>query len=343
MIDILRNYYNAWETDNFELLMKVISPTIYGIRTYQEEKLFTITELKNAFRTNNVKQVSITDYEEYQNIIKCSLIINNVQVSAKITFKDGKIYKVYEEKTSSLKRIKCIVSYDGSGYSGFQKQVNALSIQGTIETAITKAFKVKESISIYSSGRTDKGVHAINQVFHFDIETKIDPPVIAQILNTYLPSSIHIKTSVEMEHTFHSRYDVLEKEYMYKINTKMYDPIQRNYEWYIKEIDLDIFNAELRSIIGTFDFSSFTKNVPNHSNIRTIFDAYITVKDDYVYIHIKGSGFLRYMVRNIIGAIYAISINKLNYSIKELLELKDVNLIREKAPASGLYLYNVKY
>jgi tRNA pseudouridine38-40 synthase len=162
------------------------------------------------------------------------------------------------------------------------------------------------------------------------------------ILNTYLPDSIYIKSTEEVDCTFHSRYDVKEKEYMYKINTIQYDPIQRNYEWFVPNLDIEKLNMDLQEIVGTHDFTSFTKTTTK-STIRTIHNVSIKVENNYLYIHIKGSGFMRYMVRNIVGVLVAINKGKLKYSIKELIEKKDVNTLNDKAPASGLYLYNVKY
>ncbi len=343
MINLIKKYYQAWETKDINLLKEVVHSSIYGVRTYQEDKLFTNDELYTTFNNSTINKVEVIKTDIIEDAVKLLLTINNQSVAAKIKIKDNKIYKVYEEIPNSARRIKCVCAYDGSSYSGYQKQQNASSIQETIETAITKAFKLDNQVRIHSSGRTDKGVHAINQVFHFDLDTQIKIDKIPMILNSYLPSSILIKSCDDVDHTFHSRYDVKEKEYIYKININEYNPIQRNYEWFIKDFDLHKFNEQLNKIVGEHDFTSFTKANKNHSNIRTIFKTYTDVQGNYVYVHIKGNGFLRYMVRNIVGAIIAINQGKLNYSITELLELKDVNLIKDKAPANGLYLYDVKY
>ena len=343
MIEQIRDYYSAWISNDIVLLETVMFRNIFGVRTYREEKLYTKQELLENFESNTIESVVIEDFKEVDDYVRCRLVINDTEVSAKFTFKEERIYKVYEEKTTNNRRIKCVVAYDGSSYSGYQKQLNASSIQGTIETAIKKTFNQDKLVSIHSSGRTDKGVHAVNQVFHFDINSKMKTHAISQVLNRYLPDSIYIKSAEEVEQTFHSRYDLKVKEYMYKINYREFDPIQINYEWFIKDFDLEVFKRELKSVVGTHDFTTFTKNIPNHINIRTIFDVSIKTDDYFTYIYIKGNGFLRYMVRNIIGAIYLISTGKLDYSVQELIELKDVTLINEKAPASGLYLYDVKF
>ncbi|AIO18099.1 tRNA pseudouridine synthase A [Candidatus Izimaplasma bacterium HR1] len=340
MIDLIKKYYQAWETSNIELLNDVIHQKIYGVRTFNEDKFFTNEELLNNFLTNTLNTIKIASYNTLNDTTILELMINQKPVIAKITTKENRIYKVYEILKTDKRRIKCICLYDGSSYSGYQKQLNAESIQGTIEATLKQIFK--EDIPIHSSGRTDKGVHALNQVFHFDINSSIKVENIKKVLNSYLPDSIYIKTTEEVDFTFHSRYDVLVKKYQYKINTGEFNPIQRNYEWTINDFDITKFNTQLQSVIGTHDFASFTKKT-DQSTVRTIHNAYLEHKDNYVYINIEGNGFLRYMVRNIVGAIIAINKGKLKYSVKELLELKDVTLIKDKAPSCGLYLYNVKY
>ena len=340
MIDVIRKYYQAWETNNLELLKETIHPTIYGVRTVSEDVFFSNEEVLTHFPSNAVKTVEITSYNIVNNAIVCELVINQKPVIAKITLKDSKIYKVYETLKTNKRRIKCICSYDGSPYSGYQKQVNATSIQGTIETVLQEIFK--EAITIHSSGRTDKGVHAFHQVFHFDTTSSIKIENIQKVCNSYLPDSIYIKSTEEVDPTFHSRYDVVVKKYQYKINTGDFNPIQRNYEWTLNDFDRTKFEQELQSIIGTHDFASFTKKT-DQSTIRTIYNATIEQKENYIYINIEGNGFLRYMVRNIVGAIIAINKGKLKHSINELLELKDITLIKDKAPANGLYLYEVTY
>lgn len=341
MINVIRQYYLAWETNDLELLQSVVLTPIFGVRTYLEEKLFTNEELYITFKLNKVNNVKILSYKIDKEVVTLELKIDELLVAARIMIQDKKIYKVYEIVKTNMRRFKCVCAYDGSPFSGYQKQLNASSIQETIETAIKKAFK-KEGISIYSSGRTDKGVHALHQVFHFDLDTSIATDRIKRILNTYLPDSIYIKTTEEVACTFHSRYDVKEKEYMYKINTLEYNPIQRNYEWFVPDLDVEKLNEDLREIIGTHDFTSFTKST-SKSTTRTIYNVYIVKENEYLYIYIKGSGFMRYMVRNIIGVLVAINKGKLQYSITQLIEKRDVTTLNDKAPASGLYLNNVVY
>ncbi len=345
MLELIKKYYQAWELKDETLLDEVLHQTFYGIRTVNEKSIFTKEELLAEMNETDFILFSLDLLHEENDIIdlKAVMTINNVTVKAniKVTITDGKISKIYEQVELDCIRIKCVVSYDGSGFCGYQRQPNDSSIQEAIESVLARI--TDEEITIHSSGRTDKGVHAFNQVFHFDTTSKIEPTKFSMVLNSYLPDSIHIKSSEKIVETFHSRYDVKAKEYMYKINTKEFNPIQRNYEWFIEDFDFEIFERELESIKGVHDFTSFTKTQKNHSNVREIYDVRMKQKDNHVYIYITGNGFLRYMVRNIIGAIYSISKGKSQYTMKELLELKDSSLVKEKAPAAGLYLYKVTY
>jgi len=204
-------------------------------------------------------------------------------------------------------------------------------------------YLTKEEITIHSSGRTDKGVHAINQVFHFDTISKIDPKDFARVLKSYLPDSIYIKSSEKVHATFHSRYDSYSKEYTYKLNLGEYDPIQRNYEWNVTNIDINLLKKELNSIIGTHNFTSFTKTKEDKIMTRTIFDVNIEERGDYLFISIIGSGFLRYMVRYIIGTVVEISKGNINDSLLDFISYKNSSKVLWKAPSSGLYLKEVIY
>ena len=198
-------------------------------------------------------------------------------IIAKFVFKDNLIIRAYEtiEKVG-YSRLMCTVTYDGSIYSGFQRQPGLLTVQGEIEKGLK--FLTKEDITIYSSGRTDKGVHAINQTFHFDTLSKIDPINFSRVLGNFLPDSIYLKSSKLVHDTFHTRYDAYSKEYVYKINTAEYDPIQRNYEWNVKGINIELLKKELNSIIGTHDFTSFTKTKEDKLMVRTIYDTKVEEK-----------------------------------------------------------------
>ena len=345
MDNLIRKYFTAWENKDIQLLEEVLTPRFKGIRTFFEEKLFNLDDV--IYTLKNKRHIKYTvldiDHKMTFSYVDCYLNINGTDelVTLKFSYENGLIDSVYETaKLVDKIRVKCIVSYDGSMFNGYQKQPNKITVQGEIEKAIFNI--TKEKVIIHSSGRTDKGVHAYNQVFHFDTESSIKPEMFQKVLNNYLKDGIYIKDSMEVHETFHSRYDILSKEYVYVINKLEYDVIKRNYEYYPGEFDVSVFKESLKTLIGTHDFTSLTKT-NELSNIRTIYDIKFVENSKYLLVYIKGNGFLRYMVRNIIAAALGISTNKVLVPMRVLINKKDNTILKDIAPASGLYMNEVTY
>ena len=345
MDNLIKKYLTAWEQKDANLLEEVLTPNFKGIRTFFEEKLYNLDDV--LYTLKNKRELKYTvlniDHKLHLSYVDCYLNVNGEDhlVTMKFSYENDLIDSVYEvTKLVGKRRIKCVVSYDGSMFSGYQKQPTKDTVQDAIELAIFKV--LKENVLIHSSGRTDKGVHAYNQVFHFDTASKIPVEKIQMVLNSYLTDGIYIKSSEEVHETFHSRYDIMTKEYIYVINKREFDVIKRNYEWYPGAFDEDIFKNELKSIEGTNDFTSLTKT-NDLDNIRTIYEIKFVENEKYLHVHIKGNGFLRYMVRNIIAAAMNISKNKLNMNLKRLIYQKDNTILKDIAPAGGLYMNEVKY
>ena len=349
MDNLVLNYFKAWETKDKLLLQEVLTPTPRGIRTFFEQRLYNLDAILEALEDSVVIKYSIIHQDVMDGVIYVDAdlmyrennVENNVMVTMKIIIDGGRIKRVYEtRKLIGKKRIKCVVSYDGSTYLGYQKQKVGNTIQGTLEKVLSKI--CNEDISIHSSGRTDKGVHAHNQVFHFDTTSKINPHGFRLVLNSNLPDSIYIKSSEEVHGTFHSRFDIYYKEYVYMINTADYNMILRNYEWAPGKFDMDIFEYEIQSVVGEHDFTAFTKT--NHlSNIRNVHSVQFEQVGIHLKVTIRGTGFLRYMVRNIVYAAISIANRSIMNSMGELIEKRDNTLIIDMAPAGGLYLNEVKY
>lgn len=345
MDKIIQSYLTAWETKNVELLEEVLTPNFKGIRTFFEEKLYNLDDVIYTLQNpRNIKYTVLEITNNYQySYVDVYLNINGEDnlVTMKFSFENGLIDSVYETtKLVGKRRIKCIVSYDGSTFNGYQKQPNGNTIQDALESAIFKA--TKEHVTIHSSGRTDKGVHANNQVFHFDTSSKINPDRFNERINANLVDGIYVKNSEEVHETFHSRYDIQTKEYYYVINKQEYDVIKRNYEWFPGEFDENLFKEAINILEGTHDFTSFTKT-NDLDNIRTIYEIKYIENEKYLYVYIKGNGFLRYMIRNIIAAGMVIAKSKAHFSMRQLLNKKDNTLLKDIAPASGLYMNEVTY
>ena len=347
--NIVTSYFEAFRAKDINTLKSILGHG-FGIRTFLGSLLFSFDSIECFLNKYNLIDYNIINIEELNDTVYLNVIveysvdsnINNECLVIKVVFNDNLIVRVYETiKKVRHTRIKCLLSYDGSTFSGFQRQPNLITVQGEIEKGLK--FLTKEDITIHSSGRTDKGVHAINQTFHFDTLSKIKPNDFARVLKSYLPDSVFIKSSELAHPTFHSRFDTYSKEYLYKVNTGEYDPIQRNYEWHVKNIDIGILKKELNSIIGTHDFTSFTKTKEDKNMIRTIFDIKIEEKDSYLYISIVGSGFLQYMVRYIVGTVIEIAKGEVDDSLLNFINYKNSSEVKWKAPSSGLYLKEVIY
>ncbi len=241
-------------------------------------------------------------------------------------------------------RFKCECSYDGSSFKGFQVQKNGNTIQSEIEKALKKISN--EDIKIYASGRTDSGVHAMGQVFHFDTSCNINASGVKRALNSYLPSAIHINDVEEVDSDFHARFSAIKKEYHYLINFGEYNPIRRDYEYQYpyKKIDRSLLEKASKLFIGTKDFRSFTKNQDLDNTVRTIYSIDFIWDKDLLTIKIVGNGFMQNMVRIMVAMWLEVARGR--YTLEELndiMEKKDRTFAPKTAPSCGLYLYKVYY
>ena len=236
-------------------------------------------------------------------------------------------------------------SYDGTNYSGFQKQRGLETIEGKIEEALTKVNNnIKTTIT--ATGRTDKGVHALTQYGHADIDVNINEKKLKRALNSNLPDDIHVIETKEVDSDFHARYNVKEKTYKYIINTGEYNPLERNYVFqYNYKLDVDKMKEAIKYFLGEHDFRSFvTDNKEKENCVRTITKVNIKEDKDKIIITFTGNGFLRYQVRNMVGLLIKIGENKLSpKDVDKIIESKDRTKASKTAPAEGLYLVDIKY
>ena len=235
-------------------------------------------------------------------------------------------------------------SYDGTNFYGYQKQVNKRTIQEEMEKVLSKISNKKVTIS--ASGRTDKGVHALNQTAHFDLDNKIDLLKFKKSVNSLLPDDIYVKRIGKVSEDFHARFSVKCKEYEYKLNLGKYDPINRNYIYqYNNSLDINKMIEASKYLIGEHNFKTFTKATNEEKDyIRVINKIDINKNKNTLIIRFNGNGFLRYMVRNLVGTLIAIGENKIKPDyIKELILLEDRTKAKKTAPSQGLYLKKVYY
>lgn len=239
-------------------------------------------------------------------------------------------------------------AYDGSKYNGYQKQPNGLTIQNKLEDALT-SINNNKSVSVCASGRTDAGVHAYGQKAHFDLNTKISCDNLKRALNSLLPADIYVKDVIEVDDNFHARFDVKAKEYIYKINMGEYNPIEKDYILqYCKKLDVVEIERALKYIEGTHDFKSFTAGDDVRDDyVRTIIQTNL-IRDlrnvNMITISFLGTGFMRYMVRNLVGTLIQIGEGKYKSTdIIDILDAKDRRKAGMCADACGLYLKDVFY
>lgn len=236
-------------------------------------------------------------------------------------------------------------SYDGTSYNGYQTQPGLLTIQESMENALTKINNGKKT-KIISTGRTDKGVHALCQYGHADIDVNITEKKLKRAMNSNLPSDIHVIEAKIVDDDFHARYNVKEKEYQYIINIGEYNPLERNLVFqYNYPLNVDAMADAIKTFVGKHDFRAFvTDNKEKENCVRTIFYASIERNCDKIVITFRGDGFLRYQVRNMVGILIKVGENKISTKdVEKILESKDRTVGGKTAPSSGLYLTNVKY
>lgn len=239
-------------------------------------------------------------------------------------------------------------SYDGSKYNGYQKQPRVKTIQGELEKAL-KQINAGKIVQVSASGRTDAGVHAYSQHAHFDMEEKMPCSKLKVAINSLIPDDIYVKNIVEVSEDFHARFSVKAKEYIYKINMGDYNPIEKDYIYqYNKKLDIAEMERALKYLEGTHDFRSFVKiDEEKNDYERTIIQTSLTrdIKDvNKISISVLGTGFMRYMVRNIVGMLIEIGEGKYkSEDIIYILKAKDRKCAGICAPACGLYLKDVYY
>ncbi len=241
---------------------------------------------------------------------------------------------------------KLTIEYDGSNYHGWQKQKNERTIQDEIEKAIFKITRNKVVIS--GSGRTDAGVHALNQTANFFCNTDIEATGLGKAINSLVPEDIIIKACEKVDETFHARYDAKSKVYHYRIlNRDMPAAICRQYAWFIpKKLHVDAMKASVCHLHGKKDYKAFEgSGSPRSSTIRQIISAELETMDQgYLIFKIQGEGFLRYMVRNIVGTLVDAGLGKITPDdFKNIIDSGNRSLAGRTAPAQGLFLMHVYY
>lgn len=244
-----------------------------------------------------------------------------------------------------MKNIKLIIEYDGTNYSGWQIQNNAITIEQVLEDNLK--FITGEYIKVIGSSRTDAGVHARGFVGNFLTDSKIPPDRFRNVLNSNLPEDIVILSSKEVELSFNARFNSKGKTYSYTVlNTQQRPALGRNYVYHFrKNLDIALMIEASKEFIGTHDFAAFKSSGGNtKTTVRTVSSLDVEKQGDYIIFTITGDGFLYNMVRIIIGTLIEVGLNRINpKSIKDILLSKDRRMSGPCLPPSGLCLEKVYY
>ncbi len=250
-------------------------------------------------------------------------------------------------------RFKLYIEYSGTNYSGWQKQGNAKSIQDTLINAIKEAFKKTKGNPKYTdlqgSGRTDAGVHAIEQVAHLECETMLGPEILKMKINDELPSDINILEIEKAGKDFHARHSAKSRQYLYIIS-KRRTAFEKKYVWWIKDkLDVKKMKEAGKLFAGMHDFKLFAEKDKEDKSTKCLVDKLeITENDTKIFIRIKASHFLWKMVRRIVGVLAEAGRGNITTDdIRNLIECKSDNSIikpaKYTAPPSGLFLEKVNY
>ena len=233
------------------------------------------------------------------------------------------------------------ISYDGSKFYGFQRLNDKDTIQKRIEDALKKISK--KEIEVKGAGRTDRGVHAIDQCVSFSMDVNISLEGLKKALNSLLEPYIYVKEVKEVDDNFHARFAVSKKKYIYKINIGEYNPIISDYVYQSKyELDIDKIKEVGDLYLGVHDFRNFVSGERNNSQ-AIIYNISYDIKDDILNIIFEGKSFYRYMVRNLVGMMIEVSRGKESIDkVKDMISSTD-KISGYTAPANGLYLAKIDY
>lgn len=247
----------------------------------------------------------------------------------------------------TVQKLKCRISYDGTNFSGYQIQPNKRTVQSEIEKVLKRMHK-GSSIRIHSSGRTDAGVHAKGQVFHFETDLQIPPINWRKALNSQLPEDIFVHQVTEVSEDFHARFSAVEKKYRYFVHlSEDRDVFLRNYRYITKDrFDDNLLEAACRAFIGEHDFTAFSsaRSTVKGSKVRTLHEVDFKRKDDDLVFTIRGNGFLYHMVRIIVSVLLEAGKGEVTPGqISEMFVAKNRGRYGKTLPPQGLFLWNVVY
>ena len=247
-----------------------------------------------------------------------------------------------------MRNLKLTVQYDGTSYVGWQRQETGTSIQGLLEDALAPI--AGERVTVHGAGRTDAGVHAVGQVATVALDTALTPSTVARALNAVLPLDVRVLAIEEARPEFHARFSAVGKLYEYRVlNAPIASAFMFRYAWHVPQVlDLDAMRSASLSLVGSHDFAAFQGSGSFvHSTTRTVHAIQWEDGGGYdlpLVMRIEGDGFLRHMVRNIVGTLIEVGSGRWSPShVEAILRSLDRSRAGPTAPPHGLFLVRVDY
>jgi tRNA pseudouridine38-40 synthase len=245
-----------------------------------------------------------------------------------------------------LRNIKLIIEYDGTNYLGWQKQPRGITVQEALQSTLEKI--LKDKVNLIGSGRTDSGVHALAQVANFKTNSTMTTKQFQKALNSFLPKDIIVRDAQEVDLDFHSQYHAKSKIYVYKILNRSYpSALRRSRVWFVPhKLNYSLMRVASKLLLGKHDFKAFTlKNTDASSTLRTVLKVGLEEKAaSTVEFEIEATGFLKRMVRLIVGTLVQVGKEKVSVAeFKDMLDGGQKNRFARSAPPSGLFLKEVRY
>ena len=233
------------------------------------------------------------------------------------------------------------ISYDGSKYYGFQRLNNENSVQKELERVLTKLNK--KEVLVKGAGRTDRGVHALCQKVHFDLDINISSKRLINAVNSLLSNYIRVIDCKVVDNDFHARFNVKNKTYKYIINMGGFNPIKEDYIYnYCYSLNIKNMKKASKYLIGKHSYKAFVSGERDNYNSE-IFNINFKKIGDYLEISFIGTSFYRYMVRNMVGALMLVGRDKLSVEEFKSMIDSDIKYSYMTVPANGLYLWNIEY
>jgi tRNA pseudouridine38-40 synthase len=244
-----------------------------------------------------------------------------------------------------MRNLKIVLAYDGAGFMGWQVQSGVRTVQGTMEMALGEI--LGHEARVIASGRTDAGVHALGQVINVRTASPIPIDGLIRGLNSILPGDVSVISAVDVGPDFHARYQARSKSYLYLMDTgSVRSPFLDRYALHIRyHLDIPAMKESMRHLLGEHDFASFLATGSTvKTTVRIITATDLITQGNKTVFWIKGSGFLRYMVRNIVGTLLLVGTGKLApEDMSRIIALRDRQFAGPTAPPHGLYLIGVEY